>query len=175
MTHFASAANYSSTQTEDQIQAFERVRGELGQLGIQPRYVHLSSTTPIAYGRREAWGRMVRPGHAIYGYISTVARGTAPPRLLAVRPALTWKAAVLAVKDLPQGALVGYGGMFRAPAPDAHRGAGGWLCRRHSAPAVEQGPGDRGGQSCAHPRRGVDGSDDHRCDAGAGASSRGTR
>ena len=117
MTHFASAANYSSTQTEDQIQTFERVREELAQLGIRPRYVHLSSTTPIAYGRREAWGRMVRPGHAIYGYISTVARGTAPPRLLAVRPALTWKAAVLAVKDIPQGALVGYGGMFRAPAP----------------------------------------------------------
>jgi len=30
---------------------------------------------------------------------------------------LTWKAAVLAVKDLPAGALVGYGGMFRAPRP----------------------------------------------------------
>ena len=60
---------------------------------------------------------MVRPGHAIYGYISPVAKGTAPAKLLEVRPALTWKAAVLAVKDLPAGALVGYGGMFRAQHP----------------------------------------------------------
>jgi alanine racemase len=37
--------------------------------------------------------------------------------LLNVQPALTWKAAILAVKDLPAGALVGYGGMFRAPQP----------------------------------------------------------
>src|SRR5260370_34049488 len=60
---------------------------------------------------------MVRPGHAIYGYVSPVAKGTAPPQLFKVRPALTWKAAVVAVKDLPAGALIGYGGMFRAPHP----------------------------------------------------------
>jgi alanine racemase len=59
----------------------------------------------------------VRPGHAIYGYVSPVAKGTAPPRLLNVKPALTWKTAVLSVKDLPAGALVGYGGMFRATQP----------------------------------------------------------
>jgi alanine racemase len=115
MTHFASAANYSTSQTGDQIEAFTRVRAGLAELGIQPDYVHMSSTIPIAYGRREAWGKMVRPGHAIYGYVSPVNKGTAPQRLFTVRPALTWKAAVLAVKEIPQGALVGYGGMFRAP------------------------------------------------------------
>jgi alanine racemase len=60
---------------------------------------------------------MVRPGHAIYGYVSAVSRGQAPARLLEVKPALTWKAAVLAVKDIPAGALVGYGGIFRAAHP----------------------------------------------------------
>jgi alanine racemase len=30
---------------------------------------------------------------------------------------LTWKAKLLAVKDIPEGALVGYGGSFRAPRP----------------------------------------------------------
>jgi alanine racemase len=60
---------------------------------------------------------MVRPGHAIYGYISPVAKGTAPAPLIQVRPALAWKAAVLAVKDLPAGAQVGYGGIYRAPQP----------------------------------------------------------
>ncbi len=56
----------------------------------------------------------MRAGHALYGYVSP-ARGEAPPQRLEVRPALTWKARLLAVKDFPEGALVGYGGTFRAP------------------------------------------------------------
>jgi alanine racemase len=34
-----------------------------------------------------------------------------------VKPALTWKAKLVAVKDIPEGAPVGYGGTFRAPRP----------------------------------------------------------
>jgi alanine racemase len=113
MTHFASAANYGSPQTEEQLRLFLSICSELASAGVQAPILHLASSTPIAYGRRDAWQRMVRPGHAIYGYISPVARGTAPPRLLEVRPALAWKTAVLAVKDLPAGQLVGYGGMYR--------------------------------------------------------------
>ena len=117
MTHFASSADYSGPQTPAQLDYFERIRAGLATLDIAPPWIHLSSSTPLAYGRREAWQRMVRPGHAIYGYISVVTKGHAPSRVLEVKPALTWKAAVLAVKDLPAGALVGYGGMFRATHP----------------------------------------------------------
>jgi alanine racemase len=117
MTHFASSADYDGTQTEDQIRLFESICSQLGAAGLNPPYVHLCSTTPVAYGRRNAWQQMVRPGHAIYGYVSPVARGTAPPRLLRVKPALTWKTAIISIKDLPAGALVGYGGMFRTPHP----------------------------------------------------------
>ncbi len=117
MTHFASAANYASTQTEDQVHAFQGVCADLAKAGMHPPILHLSSSTPVAYGRRGAWQRMVRPGHAVYGYVSQIAKGAAPPRLLDVRPALAWKAAVLAVKDLPAGALVGYGGMYRTTQP----------------------------------------------------------
>jgi alanine racemase len=117
MTHFASAANYASTQTEEQMRLFGDLCSELARGGVNPPFLHLASSTPVAYGRRDAWQRMVRPGHAIYGYVSPVAKGAAPPRLLDVRPALTWKAAVLAVKDLPAGALIGYGGIFRAMQP----------------------------------------------------------
>jgi alanine racemase len=116
MTHFASAADYGSLQTEHQSAAFLDMLEKLGQAGITPAYRHTSSTNAIAYGRREAWHNMVRPGHAIYGYLSP-ARGDAPPRILHVRPALEWKAKILAVKDIPEGALVGYGGSFRAPRP----------------------------------------------------------
>jgi alanine racemase len=117
MTHFASAANYASSQTDEQTRVFTSVCSELARAGVNPPFLHLASSTPIAYGRRDAWQRMVRPGHAIYGYVSPVAKGDAPPRLLEVKPALSWKASVLAVKDLPAGALIGYGGIFRAPQP----------------------------------------------------------
>ncbi|MGA2212371.1 MAG: alanine racemase [Bryobacteraceae bacterium] len=117
MTHFASSANYASAQTDEQLRAFELICSELERAGVHPPILHSSSSTPVAYGRRGAWQRMVRPGHAVYGYVSQIARGAAPPRLLEVRPALAWKAAVLAVKDLPAGALVGYGGIHRTTQP----------------------------------------------------------
>jgi alanine racemase len=117
MTHFASAGNYSTNQTEEQMRAFSSVCSSLAAAGVNPPFLHLSSTIPVAYGRRDAWQRMVRPGHAIYGYVSPIAKGAGPSSLIQVKPALTWKAAVLAVKELPAGALVGYGGMFRAQHP----------------------------------------------------------
>ena len=116
MTHFASAGNYQTGQTEKQMAVFERVIAGLAKVGIHPELVHLSSTIPVAYGRRAAWRGMVRPGHATYGYVSP-GRGTSPPKILDVKPALTWRTTVLSVKDVPEGALIGYGGMFRAPKP----------------------------------------------------------
>ncbi|SPF54106.1 Alanine racemase [Candidatus Sulfopaludibacter sp. SbA4] len=115
MTHFASATDYTSTQTSDQLTYFHAIGGELQRAGVKALW-HTSSTNAIGYGRTEGWHTMVRAGHALYGYVSP-ARGDAPAQLLDVKPALTWKAKLLAVKDLPEGALVGYGGTFRTPRP----------------------------------------------------------
>lgn len=114
MTHFASAADYGSNQTGHQLAYFDRICAALEQGGVRAVHIHTSSSNAIGFGRREGWHNLVRAGHALYGYVSP-ARGEAPPQLLDVRPALTWKAKILAVKDIPEGALVGYGGSFRAP------------------------------------------------------------
>jgi alanine racemase len=116
MTHFASAGNYQNGQTDEQIALFESIVNFLAQARIQPALIHLASTIPVAYARRRAWRAMVRPGHAIYGYVSPV-RGHAPHEIIDVQPALTWRAAVLSVKDVPPGARVGYGGMFQTERP----------------------------------------------------------
>jgi alanine racemase len=116
MTHFASSANYQTTQTEDQMRLFDSVVDGLHEAGIHPKLLHLSSTIPVAYGRKQCWRGMIRPGHAIYGYVSP-ARGNAPVKVLNVKPALAWRASVLSVKDVPAGSLIGYGGMFRAVRP----------------------------------------------------------
>jgi len=115
MTHFASSANFESGQTEEQIAHFDRVLAALRASGHDARYVHSASTNSVAYRRREAWGNLVRPGHAIYGYVSG-ARGGGRPKL-AVRPALSWKATVLAINNVETGARIGYGAMYKAERP----------------------------------------------------------
>jgi len=53
MTHFASAADYGSLQTDHQARAFCDLRDEFEQAGFTPLYLHTSSTTAIAYGRQD--------------------------------------------------------------------------------------------------------------------------
>ena len=115
MTHFASSANFESRQTEEQIAHFDRVLAGLRAAGHDPRYVHAASTNSVAYQRRAAWGNLVRPGHAIYGYVSAARAGGRPK--LVVRPALSWKATVLAVNEVEAGARIGYGGIYTAERP----------------------------------------------------------
>jgi alanine racemase len=116
MTHFASSANYQTRQTEEQLEAFEDMAAGLASAGVAPAILHSSSTIPVAYGRTSAWKQMVRPGHAIYGYVSP-ARGHAPSKMLKVEPALSWRATILSLKEVPAGALIGYGGMYRTTQP----------------------------------------------------------
>ncbi|BDC48303.1 alanine racemase [Bryobacterales bacterium F-183] len=111
MTHFASAADFDSPQTDEQCAYFRKLAEDLAARGWKPKYLHMASTNPVGYAVRDTFCDLVRPGHAIYGYVSP-ARGTKAPSLeLRVKPALTWKAAVLAVKDVEANARIGYGGM----------------------------------------------------------------
>jgi alanine racemase len=116
LSHFASAADFTSHQTEDQIDEFNEMWSALATLGVRPELMHFASTNAIAYPRRAAWLSLVRPGHAIYGYVSP-ARGHAPPPVLSVKPALSWKTRIISVKDVPRESKVGYGGSFVAPGP----------------------------------------------------------
>ena len=116
MSHFASATDFSNRQTDEQIAAFHRMCEELEALGIRPALRHFASTNAIAYARPNAWLSLVRPGHALYGYVSP-ARGPAPHPVLTVKPALSWKARIVVIKDIPAGARIGYGGSWVAHTP----------------------------------------------------------
>ena len=83
MTHFASATDYTTAQTHDQLAYFHSLSQQLREAGIEAAHLHTSSTNAIGYGRIEGWHTMVRAGHALYGYVSP-ARGDAPPQLLEV-------------------------------------------------------------------------------------------
>jgi alanine racemase len=116
LSHFASAADFTSSQTEEQIAEFNNVRESLARFGVRPTLMHFASTNAIAYPRRDALLSLVRPGHAIYGYVSP-ARGHAPAPCFAVKPALSWRTRIVTVKDVPAGSKVGYGGSFTAQTP----------------------------------------------------------
>jgi alanine racemase len=109
MTHFASSADHTSAQTQEQISAFEEIAREL-----PVEYLHQSSTNSVHFGTRGAWGNLVRPGLALYGYVSR-GKGPAPARLLEVSPALSWRTRILLVKEIEAGARIGYGGLYVAP------------------------------------------------------------
>ena len=120
MSHFASATDFTSTQTADQITLFHAMAENLAARGVRPELMHFSATNAIAYPQHEAClpgvPQMVRPGHALYGYVSP-ARGPAPTPVFSVKPALSWKARIIAIKDIPAGARVGYGGSYVAETP----------------------------------------------------------
>jgi alanine racemase len=116
MTHFASAADFTSTQTDEQIRVFNEMTAALSDLGIRPPLLHCASTNAIAYKRSGSSHPLVRPGHAIYGYVSP-ARGDVSASSLHVEPALSWKTRIITTKNLQPGDRVGYGGSFVATAP----------------------------------------------------------
>ena len=116
LSHFASAADFTGHQTEEQVLAFEGKLAALESLGVRADLLHLSSTNAIAYPRPGTSRSLARPGHAIYGYVSP-ARGAAGAARFHVEPALQWKTRIIAVKDLPAGAKVGYGGSHVTAAP----------------------------------------------------------
>ena len=114
-THFASPQDFSSRQTERQLDMFRKAVDELAAEEVRPPLIHMANSAALAY-RPEMTAQMVRPGMALYGYVSP-AQGPAPASRLRLRPALEWSALILSVRDVPRGALLGYGGTYRAPEP----------------------------------------------------------
>ena len=117
MTHFASAADYTSPQTDEQSPTSTPLPASCGPAGVQRR---APSYLQHQRHRLRAHGGLAQPWCAP----GTRSTGTSRRRAATLRrncwrssPALTWKAKLLAVKDIPEGALVGYGGTFRAPRP----------------------------------------------------------
>ena len=119
-THLAAAEDFDSPQTEEQCRRFQAIVADLALRGIRPKFVHIANSATIAYRpdlavspgpdlNPEVNFNMVRPGLALYGYLSRTI-GKAPASRLALKPALEWKARLVAIRDVPSGARLGYHG-----------------------------------------------------------------
>jgi alanine racemase len=119
-THLASSEVLDAPSVNDQLQEFEQVRNVLRNEGFDPPQVHVANTGAVI-SRRESWNTMVRPGIALYGYhlpFERAGREVSGSKLrLAVKPVLTWKTRILALRDVRANQALGYGGTYVTKAP----------------------------------------------------------
>ena len=111
-THFSVADGSSGDDrafTRAQIERFNDVVERMAARGVRPRYVHLANSAG-ALGYPEARQSMARVGLALYGYLPDAWLASALEAAGAtLRPALTLRARVVAVRRLDAGERPSYG------------------------------------------------------------------
>jgi alanine racemase len=111
-THLAEGDDADSPRTAQQLARFLAEVDLVRRAGIEPPMLHCANSA-AALLNPAAHLSMVRCGLPIYGYSPTAALVPG----LDLRPVMTWKSRVVAVRHLAAGDRVGYGGTFRVEAP----------------------------------------------------------
>lgn len=107
MTHFANADCDDPGYTATQLRRFDEARALCAGAGIRPEVAHAAASA-AAFRMPEARMDLVRVGVALYGVTPFP---HAAPGLL---PAMRLRTEVIALRELPAGSPVGYGGAWRA-------------------------------------------------------------
>ncbi|MDN3557029.1 alanine racemase [Halomonas maura] len=107
MSHFATADIEDSADFRRQSALLERLAAELGA----PTCL---ANSPATLARPESHGAWNRPGVMLYGSDPLETPNAASRRLA---PVMTLRSEVIAVRELPAGEPVGYGGRWRTPRP----------------------------------------------------------
>ncbi|MEQ1565680.1 MAG: alanine racemase [Myxococcota bacterium] len=103
-SHLASSDEADPRYTRLQVERFEEVLGHYERRSVQPPTRHLANSGGIV-AHPDTWYDCVRPGILLYG----VYPSDELPRLVPVRPALTWRSKVVYFKVVPAGHPVSYG------------------------------------------------------------------
>jgi alanine racemase len=122
-THFASSEVLTNTrvgeQTRQQEERFYAALDRLCALGIDPGIVHLANSAAIAT-RPETWADMVRPGAILYGYHPGYDPVEQRPEIearLPLKAVMSLRARIINIRNIPEGAGVGYNETFIAKRP----------------------------------------------------------
>jgi alanine racemase len=114
-THLASSEVLDAPSAEEQVKNFDEALRLIRSAGGAPTLVHAANTS-AAISRRVTWNNMVRPGLALYGYYLPFQRAgrevSGSGLRLNVKPALTWKTRILALRDMEANQALGYGGTY---------------------------------------------------------------
>ena len=119
-THLASSDVVDAPDVDAQIERFDDSILAITASGLSPKYYHMANSAAIAT-RRRTWKNMVRPGLSLYGYFlpfTSVTGGTPDASLeLPVKPVLTWKTRIIALRDVGANQPIGYNGGYVTQAP----------------------------------------------------------
>ncbi|HOS96172.1 MAG TPA: alanine racemase [Deltaproteobacteria bacterium] len=107
-THFPVSDVPAHPFTDNQIRQFLELSNRIASLGIDAGLRHTANSGAIV-NHPESFMDMVRPGILCYGLYP----GQDMPRVLDVRPAMTFKTAVMFVKRVRKGTPLSYGLTFR--------------------------------------------------------------
>jgi alanine racemase len=131
-THFCSSEEADSAITALQERRFDEAVAQLRASGLRPAWVHAGNSStvdnpqpPVGWltGLAASVGAtaMVRSGLALFGYalpICSQEGGSAEPHIRPeLMPVMTWRASILAVRELAAGDTVGYNATFTAERP----------------------------------------------------------
>lgn len=111
-THFARADEPDPAASIEQLQRFREILGEAGRRGVGLPIVHtdnsaaLMAGAPLADGIPEA--NAVRPGLMLYGAYPAESTGQ-------LRPVMSVRSRVVAIRDVGAREAVGYGASYHAP------------------------------------------------------------
>ena len=110
-SHLASADVEDAAPSAEQLARFDEARRRVAAAGFTVPLTHVAnSAATLRFGG--ARFELVRPGLALYGYSPSGA--AAYPGLL---PAMSLKSRIVALRDVPAGERVSYGGLWRAASP----------------------------------------------------------
>src|SRR5712672_1236340 len=122
-SHFASSEVFTDTavgqQTREQEERFYKALEQLRALGIDPGIVHLANSAAIVT-RPETWADMVRPGAILYGYhpgYDPAEKREEAERKLPLKPVMSLRSRIISLRNVPQGAGVGYDATFVTKRP----------------------------------------------------------
>jgi alanine racemase len=110
-THFATADDPLDPLFDTQRRRFDEAIGRLDAMGVHPPARHAANSAALVRDPR-TWFDFVRPGILLYGVAPF---GTGLP--VTLRPVLSLRSRIVAVKNVRAGESVGYGGRFVPDTP----------------------------------------------------------
>jgi len=132
MTHLFAADEADGAVTDEQFARLDAVLERVKAAGLRPEWLNVGNSAALLGGRigeivnlasRFGMKAMLRPGLALYGLapefdpaFEEEPAGLAVARVR-LKPVLSWKTAVVGVRTIPAGAVVGYNGTFVATEP----------------------------------------------------------
>ncbi|ADK17063.1 alanine racemase [Clostridium ljungdahlii] len=107
-SHFSSAGEANKEYSYKQFEKFQWFINKMEEKGLYIKLKHIANSSAI-WNLPETYLDGVRPGTIIYGCSSDDVKREVIP----IKPAMTWKANILFLKELEAGQYIGYGRKFR--------------------------------------------------------------